>query len=74
MFAESPRRWQEEDDEQKTMKESKITDMPSYAYKVKVLYGHHRDSAQQTTQYKWIRDTKSMTGNRLVLILKVYEP
>ena len=33
------------------MNESKITDMPTYAYKVKASSGHHRHSAQQTKGY-----------------------
>ena len=52
-MAESPRRRREEDDKQKTRKESYITDMSMDAYKVKVPPDHHRHTAQQTTGYKW---------------------
>ena len=41
-MAESPQRRWEEDDKQKTMKESYITDMSMDAYKVNIPLGHHR--------------------------------
>ena len=74
-MVESPQRRREEDDKQKTMKESYITDMPLDAYKVNFPLGHHRHTVQHTTGCNGHskRDTKSMTGNRLVLILKVVE-
>ena len=46
-MAESPLRQREEDDKQKTMKESYNIDTPSDAIKIFYLLGHHRYTAQQ---------------------------
>ena len=60
----------------KRLLESYNIDTPSDTMKIFYLLGHHRHTVQQTTGYNGHskRDTKSMTGNRLVLILKVVEP
>ena len=74
-MAEGLWRLRKEDDEQRLCK-CLILDMLLDTYKVNILLGRHRHTAQQTTGYKRTLENKIQrrTGNRLVLILKVVEP